>query len=678
MVMGFANVAAATVLLYPAAILFASGLFMVFIHCVEIIYLNGLTSIKAGGIFAVVSSAVLALMVLIRGAELQTILILLCLPAIVMGIGALGYLLNGRLFRKRTRLLLTDNRSRLLVAVAGGFVAIIGLFAAAPTGVEFFPDTDPNIITVDLELPLGTHLGETNNITDIAQSRINALLESNQADQDNVKNILVNVGTSSSGGDLMGGGPGSPESSVVTLNVVQYGNRAETSRNTLVRLRESLRGIPGVIFEINKDNSGPPVGKPVNIEVTGRDFSEITRITEEITDILTRASQDNSIPFLVDINNNLNTGRPEIRVQIDRERAARFGLDSRKVSNVVRSAIQGSEATKYRSGEDEFDVVVRLKENQRASLEALDALTVIHEGNQIPLSSIANFEVGSGYGSITRLDLNRVATITGDVVAGSNGAAVLQQVQTHLQEYQDAMPLGYQMTYTGESEDQAEAFGFLQTAMGIGIATITLILIAQFNSVIAPIIIMLAVMLGLIGVLLGLILTRTPFGLMTFIGLISLAGIVVNNNIVLIDYIRQLRDRGLNKLEAIVDGGATRLRPVLLTFLTTVIGLVPLTFGLNVDFVGFLADLAPNFELGSQNTQFWGPMGIAIISGLTFATFLTLVIVPVMYSVLDSFFTSRDPSNLEEFQKSPMYSALDSLVRYFRFNKKTGESQSDE
>ncbi len=633
---GFANPVAATVLLYPGAILFVLGLLMVFIHCIETLYLSGLAIVKAGGLFAAFSLAFLGLMSLVRGVEFQVIFILLTLPAMIMGIGALGWLLNGRVWKQRSHLLLTDHRSRLLAAVSGGFVAIIGLFAAAPTGVEFFPDTDPNIITVDLELPLGTHLDATNSITDIAQSRINALLENNQSDQGNIKNILVNVGTSSSGGDLMGGGSGSSENSVVTLNVVQYGNRAETSRNTLLRLRESLQGIPGVIFEINKDNAGPPVGKPVNIEITGQEFSEITRITKEITDILSEASQNNTIPFLVDVNNNLNTGRPEVQIQINRERAARIGLDSREVSNVIRSAILGSEATKYRSGEDEYDVIVRLKEDQRASLETLDALTIIHEDSQIPLSSIADFNVGAGFGSITRLDLNRVATVSADVVAGANGAAVLQQVQTHLQEYQDAMPLGYQMTYTGESEDQAEAFGFLQVAMGVGIAAITLILIAQFNSIIVPIIIMLAVTLGLIGVLLGLILTRTPFGLMTFIGLISLAGIVVNNNIVLIDYIRQLRDRGMSKLDAIVLGGSTRLRPVLLTFLTTVIGLVPLTFGLNVDFVGFLADLAPNFEFGSQNTQFWSPMGIAIISGLTFATFLTLVIVPVMYSSLDS------------------------------------------
>lgn len=192
------------------------------------------------------------------------------------------------------------------------------------------------------------------------------------------------------------------------------------------------------------------------------------------------------------------------------------------------------------------------------------------------------------------------------------------------------------MKYTGENEDQNESFGFLGTALAIGVALITMILIAQFNSVTGPLIIMVAVGLSMIGVQLGLILTRTPFGLFSFIGIISLAGIVVNNNIVLVDYIMQLRDRGMEKQEAIVEAGATRLRPVLLTALTTVLGLIPLTFGINIDFVGFLTRFDPDFQFGSENTQFWGPMGTAIISGLTFATFLTLVIVPVMYSLLDS------------------------------------------
>jgi multidrug efflux pump subunit AcrB len=198
------------------------------------------------------------------------------------------------------------------------------------------------------------------------------------------------------------------------------------------------------------------------------------------------------------------------------------------------------------------------------------------------------------------------------------------------------MPVGYSLSYTGENEEQAESFGFLTGALLIGVSLIFMIMVAQFNRVALPLIIILAVGLSLIGVLLGLILTRTPFGLMTFIGIISLAGIVVNNNIVLIDYTNQLRYRGIEKRQAIVDAGTTRLRPVILTALTTVIGLLPLTFGINIDFVGLLANMDANLGIGSENTQFWGPMGTAIISGLTFATFLTLVIVPVMYSVFDS------------------------------------------
>ena len=212
-------------------------------------------------------------------------------------------------------------------------------------------------------------------------------------------------------------------------------------------------------------------------------------------------------------------------------------------------------------------------------------------------------------------------------------------MQSYLAEYQAQIQPGYTISYTGENEDQAESFGFLSVVMLVGVSLIFMIMIAQFNHVSSPFIIMVAVGFSLIGVMLGLILTRTPFGLMTFIGVISLAGIVVNNNIVLIDYTMQLRNRGVGKKEAIIEAGATRLRPVLLTATTTVLGLIPLTFGINVDFVGLLVDLQPNFQFGSENTQFWGPMGTAIISGLTFATFLTLVIVPVMYSVFDSLAT---------------------------------------
>jgi multidrug efflux pump subunit AcrB len=311
-------------------------------------------------------------------------------------------------------------------------------------------------------------------------------------------------------------------------------------------------------------------------------------------------------------------------------------LNTNQIASTIRSAINGTEAAKFRTGEDEYDITVRLAENDRSSLESVRNLTILYEGQQIPLVAIASTRTRGGLGSITRLDLSRVATVTGDAAPGFNGNEVLQKVQAYLADYETTLPPGYTVDYTGENEEQQESFGFLTGVLLIGVALIFMIMVAQFNSVGSPFIIMVAVGFGLIGVLLGLIVTRTSFGLMTFIGVISLAGIVVNNNIVLIDYIMQLRQRGIEKQAAIIEGGATRLRPVLLTALTTVISLIPLTFGLNVDFVGLLTNLEPNFQIGSQNTQFWGPMGTAIISGLTFATFLTLVIVPVTYSVFDS------------------------------------------
>ena len=653
---GILNMNAAMVLLIPAGIMLVVGLLMMLIHAAELLYLGGWLSIKAGGLFAGVSVVILTIMSFARGVELSTIVILLMLPAGVMALGALGVVLNGRVFRQRSELLLTDNRSKLLVGTVAGFMAIMGLYSAAPTGVEFFPDTDPNLITVNLELPLGTHVHESNRVSSIAQTRINQLLADDPNDRANVKNMLVNVGGGSGGAlEASFGGSSGSEGSVITLNMIDYEDRPAPSRSTLQHLREQLRGIPGVRTEIGRDSPGPPVGKPVNIEISGEDFETISAITQEVKDLLESAADDGTLPGLVDLNDNLNTGRPEMHVRIDRERAARFNLNTRRVAREIRAAINGVEATKYRTGEDEYDIVVRLNEAQRSDLEAIKYLTVEQDGNLIPITAVADFEIEGGLGSITRLDLLRVATITGDVSPGFNGAAVLAQVQDFLTDYTSSLPAGYNLAYTGENEEQAEAFGFLGTALIIGVAAIFLILIAQFNSVIAPFIIMVAVLLSLIGVLLGLILTRTSFGLMTFIGVISLAGIVVNNNIVLIDYIRQLRDRGLSKLEAIVEGGATRLRPVVLTVLTTIIGLVPLTFGINVDFVGLITDLQPDFEFGSENTQFWGAMGTAIISGLTFATFLTLVIVPVMYSVFDSLstkmrqmFRSEEPAPVNE------------------------------
>ncbi|MBT3449212.1 MAG: efflux RND transporter permease subunit [Bacteroidetes Order II. Incertae sedis bacterium] len=614
----------------PGGLLLALGALGVLIHTFEGAIIGKNYSIKAGILLTVLAALFLTLMwMLEKDVDISTAANLLIFPLLIAGAG-----LVGKLFVSRSHLILTDNRSILLNGSVGSLILIIFMFALAPTGVEFFPNTSPRQVKVTTEGPLGMNLDASNEIAEEARKRLEALLSGNDMTRENIKNMSVNVGVSSDA--QFGGSSASPERSRITFNLVDYPARSEDSFLTMERIRTQLSGIPGAVITIDKDQDGPPTGPPVNIEITGPDFGTITQITDDIRSQLRSASETQSIPGLVDVEDNLSSGRPEVQVRIDRERAARFDISTRKIASTVRAAINGIEAGKYRENEDEYDILVRLREGDRSSLESLRDLTILEEGTQIPLVSVADLEVESGLGSVTRLDLQRVALVTANAAPGFNSAAILGEVQATLADYEANMPARYTLSYTGESEEQAESFGFLTIVMIVGVSLIFMILIAQFNLISSPFIIMVAVGFSLIGVMLGLILTRTPFGLMTFIGLISLAGIVVNNNIVLIDYTMQLRNRGVKKHDAIIEAGATRLRPVLLTALTTVLGLIPLTFGINIDFVGLLTDLDPNFQFGSENTQFWGPMGTAIISGLTFATFLTLVIVPVMYSAFDS------------------------------------------
>lgn len=633
---GSLSQAGGMLLTVPGGLLLLVGILGIVFHALETAFLGGRTTVRVGLWFGGIV-AVLIVLLLLAGRIEQPGVIggMLFLPGVIALTGLLGVF-----FGKGRTGILTDNRARLLTSTLALLVAIPALFMVAPTGVVFFPDTDPNQVQINLKAPLGTNIEESNRIAGIAFGRIRGLLDENEAARANTRDILTGVGT---GGDILfGGGAASPENSRITLSMVDYEDRAEPSSVTLRRIRDELQGVPGTEISITKDQNGPPTGAPVNIEIAGEDFGRLVAIAQGFKERLQRGAtqpDESGVPplaGLVDISDNLNTGRPELQVDIDRERAARFGLSTSQIAQTVRAAINGIEASTFRDGKDEYDITVRLQAEDRASLEALRSLTILHEGAQIPLVAVADVRVGSGLGSVTRLEQERVVTVTGEAAEGTNPNELLGRVQAFLAEDVAALPPGYTVRYTGESEEMAESFGFLTTALLIGIALISLILIAQFNSVTNPLIIMIATGLSLVGVLLGLILTRTPFGLFTFIGIISLAGIVVNNAIVLIDYIEQLRARGEDKVEAIIDGGATRLRPVLLTSFTTVIGLVPLTFGINIDFVGLVTDLDPNFQFGSENTQFWGPMGTAIISGLTFATFLTLVIVPVMYSTFDS------------------------------------------
>ncbi|MDH3224060.1 MAG: efflux RND transporter permease subunit, partial [Gemmatimonadota bacterium] len=362
----------------------------------------------------------------------------------------------------------------------------------------------------------------------------------------------------------------------------------------------------------------------------------LKRLADEIIDRLEAAPVYAS---LVGLKSDMDDARPELQVEVDREKASLYGLSTNDVGFAVRGAINGLEAAKYRTGNDEYDIIVRLREEDRSELSSLASLTVLSEGQQVPLLSVANWAVNDGYGSIRRKDQDRVATISAEVRAGLNGNRVRAEVEGTLASFVEDLPPGYEMRFTGEQEDQQEAMSFLATAFLAALMLIALILVSQFNSVVKPVIILSSVILSTMGVMLGLMIFQMPFVIiMTGVGIISLAGIVVNNAIVLIDYIDILRERdGMDRREALVQGGRTRLRPVLLTAFTTALGLVPLAIGLNVDFLGLYTSLSPELFWGGEQAAWWGPMAVAVIVGIIFATFLTLILVPVMYSLVDDF-----------------------------------------
>tara|TARA_B100000959_G_scaffold280794_1_gene343340 strand:+ start:31 stop:1254 length:1224 start_codon:yes stop_codon:yes gene_type:complete len=376
----------------------------------------------------------------------------------------------------------------------------------------------------------------------------------------------------------------------------------------------------------------------VNVEISGEDPEVLKDLSDRVLQILRNASVHAQ---LTGLESDLDEARPELSVFVDREKAAIYGLSTTKVAGMVRTAVQGTEATQYRTGNDEYDVIVRLAEPWRQDLESLRDLTINNEsGDQIPLISVADWRVGEGLGSIRRKDMDRAATISSEVKAGINTNAALGDVKETLASFvSNELPPGYTVRYTGQSEDQAEAKGFLTNAFLAALAFIAFILVTQFNSVIKPVIILTSVILSIAGVLLGLMIFQMPFGIiMTGVGIISLAGIVVNNAIVLIDYIDVLRRRdGLSRHDALVRGGRTRLRPVILTAVTTALGLVPLAIGLNFDFFGLYGSLEPDLFWGGEDAAWWGPMAVAVIAGIIFATFLTLVLVPVLYSLTEDF-----------------------------------------
>lgn len=524
-----------------------------------------------------------------------------------------------------------DHRPRMVVGSGVALVLVVIIFSRFNAGIEFFPeDIPPPTIYVQVEAPLGTRVEQTDAIIRTIERELMTM-----PGHEDFESVVATVGSQISAG--FGTGGAATHLGTVAVNFVDYEDRTTDAFVTLERIRERIgTEIAGAQIAVESMEMGPPTGAPIAIEITGQDPDVLKQLGDDVV-----ASLENSPIFakLDGLEVDMSEGRPELVIDVDREKAALYGLTTREIGFTIRSAINGTEASKFRDGKDEYDITVRLAKPYREDLNSLADLTVVAEGQQIPLSSVANWSVGKGSGDVLRKDLDRMVTVTSDVRAGYNANAVLAEVQNYLRGFASSLPSGYNLRYAGQQEEQQESQTFLIGAFFMTIFIIGFILVSQFDSVTKPLIILSSVVLSTIGVLIGLMVFRMPFGIiMTGVGVISLAGVVVNNAIVLIDYIDILRRRdGLSRHEAIVRGGRTRFRPVLLTAVTTVLGLTPLAIGLNFDFIGLYTQLRPDLFWGGEQASWWGPMAIAVIAGLTFATFLTLVLVPVMYSLLDDF-----------------------------------------
>lgn len=526
-------------------------------------------------------------------------------------------------------------------------VMTVGFYFSRNPKIEFFPANEPAYINILAELPIGTDLEATDAFMSKMEDHVIEMLEPNK---DIIKSVLTNVG---SGAVLENEGPsaegGKSDKGLITISFVDYEFRHGLNTSSIMRKlsRNLSKRYPGVGITIEKNRNGPPVGKPINIEISGRNYQRLIKITDSIQHIIDK----DDIDGIENLKMDLNLGKPELIVSVDRKRAGRFGLSTGQIASTIRTALYGKDVSDFKIGEDEYPIQLRLMEKYRNSVPALMNQEITFRNSRgrlisVPISAVADYQYSTTYGSVKRKDLKRVITLSSNVVEGYNATEINEQIKVALSDYD--LPEGYDYQFTGEQQDQQESMEFLERALLIALSLILIILVTQFNSLIKPIIIMVSVLFSTIGVFGGLATFNMNFiVVMTGIGIVSLAGVVVNNAIVLIDYIDLLKARRRKELgieegaflplneatNCIIKGGKTRLRPVLLTAITTILGLFPMAIGLNIDFPGLLRSFQPNIYFGGDVAAMWGPISWTVIFGLTFATFLTLVIVPVMYRI---------------------------------------------
>ncbi|MDX2133207.1 MAG: efflux RND transporter permease subunit [Saprospiraceae bacterium] len=522
----------------------------------------------------------------------------------------------------------------MMGAMVALFILSFVLTISRSPKIIFFPESDPNFIYVYLTMPVGTDLEVTDSLSRLVEKKVYEVIGT---DNPIVESVITNVALNASEDQF--DRTATTNKSKVGVAFVEFAKRKGVSTAKYKdEIREAVKGIiPGGEIVVGQEQSGPPTGKPIAIEIRGENFDELIKVSTSVQKYL----ESQNIPGVEELNSDLIVSKPEINIQIDRERANREGISTVQIGSEFRTAVLGKEVSKFRDGNDEIPIVVRLQSDQRENINVVENLSITYRDmnlggvlRSVPIAAFADIKYGNTYGGIRRKDQDRIVTISSNVLSDYNPNEVVAQVQAALAGYREPIPDGVSIGFGGEQEEQAEAAAFLGNSLMLSMLMILLILITQFNSFGKTIIILTEVVFSVVGVLLGLAVFNMDFSIvMMGIGIVALAGIVVRNGILLVEFTDHLRAQGMDTPQAIVEAGRIRMTPVLLTATATILGLIPLAVGFNIDFESLFAHGDPKIFFGGDSVAFWGPLSWTIVFGLSFATFLTLIILPVMYLI---------------------------------------------
>jgi multidrug efflux pump subunit AcrB len=532
------------------------------------------------------------------------------------------------------------------------FILYGAMMGIGRSKVLFFPQNIPRQTIIYMEYPQGTDITKTNRSTKEVEGKVLNVL--NKYKDENGKNFLVESMVTTVGKGAInpqvdaGSQADTPFKSKIVITYVEYAKRrGVNTADVMEEIRKAIPDIPGFIYTVEKDANGPPVGFPISIELKGDDYDELLTEANKMIDFINHQG----IPGIEKLQSDINKESPELIIDINRETAGNLGITTAYTGITIRRALFGQNISTFKDLKNDYDISVRLQLEQRRNTNLLFNQPITLQGQsgivQIPISTFAATKEGTTFNKIKRKNNTRTIMVYSGVLKGYNANEIVQKIQQSLKNYKIQDGITYR--FGGEQEEQGKNMNFLLFALFLAMAMVTSIIVFQFNSISKTLIIMTIILLSFAGVFLGLSIFGMDFViLMTMMGIISLAGVVVKNGIVLMDFFVLKLDEKVHEKnvethddleldevkEIIIESGKERLRPVLLTATTAILGLIPLAIGLNFDVASFLTTLNPHFSLGGDNVAFWGPLAWTIIFGLSFATFLTLIIVPVMFYII--------------------------------------------